>query len=56
MHLLSLLSPFVRRPNRRATLLELHRRGVVQIFRRHSIFRLWEPLREHPIRDHDFTG
>lgn len=46
----------VRRPNRRATLLELHRSGVVQIFRRHSIFRLWEPLREHPARTEDFTG
>ena len=43
------------RPNRRATLLELHRRGVVQIFRRHSLFRLWEPLREHPARTDPFA-
>ena len=43
------------RPNRRATLLDRHRRGVVQIFRRHSIFRLWEPLREHPARTDDFA-
>lgn len=46
----------VRRPNHRATLLELHRRGVVQIFRRHSIFRIWEPLREHPSRTEDYMG
>ena len=41
---------------RRSTLLELHRRGVVQVFRRHSVFRLWEPLRENPMRSDDFLG
>lgn len=30
----------------RFTLLDLHATGVVRVFRRHSIFRLWEPLRE----------
>jgi hypothetical protein len=39
----------------RSTLLELHRRGVVQIFRRHSLLRLWEPLREHPCTE-EFSG
>jgi hypothetical protein len=41
---------------RRSTLLDLHRRGVVQVFRRHSLFRLWEPLRENPVRHDDFLG
>ena len=35
-----------RRRTLRFTLLELHATGVVQVFRRHSIFRLWTPLRE----------
>jgi hypothetical protein len=30
----------------RFTLLDLHATGLVQVFRRHSIFRLWAPLRE----------
>lgn len=54
--LMNFFRTLVRRPNHRATLLELHRRGVVQIFRRHSIFRLWEPLREHPSRTEDYSG
>ena len=36
------------RPNRRALLRDLHAFGIVSVFRRHSIFRLWEPLRETP--------
>ena len=32
--------------NHRTTLLELHRSGMMQVFRRHSIFRVWVPLRE----------
>jgi hypothetical protein len=35
-----------RRRTLRLTLLQLHATGVVQVFRRHSIFRLWTPLRE----------
>jgi len=30
----------------RLTLLDLRAAGVVQVFRRHSIFRLWVPRRE----------
>ena len=37
-----------RRKNYRTTLLDLHRCGVIHVFRRHSFFRLWEPMREHP--------
>ena len=36
------------RPNRRPLLRDLHAFGIVSVFRRHSIFRLWEPLRETP--------
>jgi hypothetical protein len=53
---MNLFRLFAHRKNHRSTLLDLHRFGVVQVFRRHSIFRLWEPLREHPISDHDFTS
>jgi hypothetical protein len=34
------------RPNRRSLLRDLHAFGIVSVFRRHSIFRIWEPLRE----------
>jgi hypothetical protein len=34
----------------RFTLLALHASGVIQVYRRHSILRVWEPLREHPSR------
>jgi len=37
---------FPPRPNRRATLLDLHRFGIIRVFRRHSILRAWQPLRE----------
>jgi hypothetical protein len=30
----------------RFTLLDLHSTGVVSVFRRHSFFRVWVPLRE----------
>jgi len=44
MKRLLLTSP---RKNHRTTLLALHRSGVMQVFRRHSLFRLWVPLREN---------
>lgn len=31
----------------RFTLLDLHTTGVVSVFRRHSFFRVWVPLREN---------
>ena len=44
------------RPNRRALLRDLHAFGLVSVFRRHSIFRLWEPLRETPRNLEDSVG
>lgn len=35
-------------PNRRATLRDLYTFGLVSVFRRDSVLRLWEPLRETP--------
>jgi hypothetical protein len=43
---MKLLYRFTSRPNRRATLRDLHSFGVIHVFRRPSLFRLWEPLRE----------
>lgn len=40
----------------RFTLLDLHATGLVQVFRRHSIFRLWAPLREIGSTCWDRTG
>lgn len=34
--------------DRRATLRDLYTSGLVSIFRRDSVLRLWEPLRETP--------
>ncbi len=42
--------------NRRLLLRDLHAFGIVSVFRRHSIFRLWEPLRENPRTGEDFGG
>ena len=39
---------------RRGTLRDLYTAGLVSVFRRHSVLRVWEPLREtprHPDRD-----
>ncbi len=36
--------------NHRGTLRDLYVSGLVSVFRRHSIFRIWEPLRETPRR------
>ena len=44
------------RKNYRATLLDLHRCGVLQVFRRPSVFRIWEPLREHPGNGKEFAN
>jgi hypothetical protein len=41
------LLSFASRPNRRGMLRDLHAFGIVSVFRRDSIFRLWEPLREN---------
>ena len=42
--------------NRRAVLRDLYATGVVSVFRRPSLFRLWEPLREYRTEGEDFTG
>lgn len=34
--------------DRRATLRDLYTSGLVSVFRRDSVLRLWEPLRETP--------
>ena len=47
-----LRSPF----NRRSTLRDLHAFGIVSVFRRPSIFRIWEPLREQPRHSEDLAG
>lgn len=49
-----LLNLFSQRPNHRSTLRSLHASGLVSVFRRDSLFRLWEPLRQHPGLDDDF--
>lgn len=41
-------SPAPLPPDRRATLRDLYTSGLVSIFRRHSVLRMWEPLRETP--------
>ena len=40
------LFSFPRRSSRRSILRDLHAFGIVSVFRRHSILRIWEPLRE----------
>ena len=48
---------FLARPNRRSILRDLHAFGIVNVFRRPSIFRVWEPLRETPrTGDEEFVG
>jgi hypothetical protein len=42
--------------NRRSTLRDLHAFGIVSVFRRPSIFRIWEPLREHSSSHEEFAG
>jgi hypothetical protein len=44
------------RKNHRATLLDLHAFGVINVFRRHSILRVWQPQREVFSRDETFAG
>ena len=44
------------RSHRRSTLRDLHAFGIVSVFRRPSLFRIWEPLREHPSRSEEFAG
>ena len=53
--LLSLRSPSSSK-NHRHTLLDLHRSGAMQVFRRHSFFRVWVPLRETFAGSDAFTG
>ena len=45
---------FPRRPNRRLMLRDLHAFGLINVFRRPSLLRLWEPLRETPRHGDDF--
>ena len=40
----------------RFTLLDLHTTGVVSVFRRHSFFRVWVPLREKSAGADPFVG
>jgi hypothetical protein len=40
----------LRPANRRATLRDLYTFGLVSVFRRESVLRVWEPLRETPRR------
>jgi hypothetical protein len=54
MKLFSKPSPRVR--TLRHTLLALHTSGVVSVFRRHSFFRIWVPLRESVTTDETATG
>ena len=42
--------------NRRSTLRDLHTFGIVSVFRRPSIFRIWEPLRETPRNAEEFVS
>lgn len=44
---------FSSRSHRRSTLRDLYASGLVSVFRRPSLFRLWEPLREHASADAD---
>jgi hypothetical protein len=41
---------------KRSILLDLHHTGVLQVFRRHSIFRVWVPLRENFAHREDAVG
>ncbi|WP_414660115.1 hypothetical protein [Horticoccus sp. 23ND18S-11] len=47
---------FKPRSHRRSTLRDLHAFGLVRVFRQHSFFRLWEPLREQRSREEPFLG
>jgi hypothetical protein len=47
---------FRSRKNHRATLLDLHAFGVINVFRRHSILRVWQPQREVFSRDETLAG
>ena len=47
--------PAPRRPLR-FTLLALHTSGVIKVFRTHSLFRLWAPLRENFDAEQDFAN
>ncbi|MBL9210704.1 MAG: hypothetical protein JNL92_09575 [Opitutaceae bacterium] len=44
------------RSPQRSVLLDLHAFGHLHVFRRHSLFRLWEPLRETWRRAETFSG
>lgn len=44
------------RSHRRSMLRDLHAFGLVRVFRQHSLFRLWEPLRESPRRDDSYAA
>ncbi len=47
--------PAPRRPLR-LTLIDLHTTGVIQVFRTHSFFRLWTPLRENFDAEENLLG
>jgi hypothetical protein len=54
MKILSFLTLF--RPNRRSVLRDMYAFGIVNVFRRPSIFRIWEPLRETPRTSDELMG
>lgn len=53
---LSTLFTALQRPTHRTRLRDLHSFGIVNVYRRPSIFRLWEPLRGEPAGEHEFEG
>ncbi len=55
MKLPSFTKPAPRRPLR-FSLLDLHSTGVIQVFRTHSLFRLWTPMRENFDAEQDLLG
>jgi hypothetical protein len=54
--LIKLFSRSAPRRPLRYTLLELHTSGVLEVSRRHSLFRLWAPEREFFCGDENHAG
>ena len=53
---MKLFPSFPARLKRRSLLRDLHAFGIVNVFRRPSIFRIWEPLRELPHTSDEMEG
>jgi hypothetical protein len=56
LHMIILSFLTLLRPNRRSVLRDMYAFGIVNIFRRPSIFRIWEPLRETPRTSDELMG